>query len=74
MSSADRDHVLANLRNLREWADFIFDSLTSDRAGGHIKELVEDRTLRELRQLAFSLRQRLDIIEVEAENRSVSCV
>jgi hypothetical protein len=72
MTSANREHVLENLRELRDWAGYIFESLTVNNPredSGLLREVVEERALRELREMAWSLRQRLDLVGVEAEYR-----
>ena len=68
MTSANRDHVLENLRELRDWAGYIFESLSASPRGD-LKELVEERALKEIREMAWSLRQRLDVVGVEAQYR-----
>ena len=70
MTSANRENVLENLRELRDWAGYIFESLTAAPREG-LKDLVEERSLKELREMAWTLRQRLDVVGVEAQYRPV---
>jgi hypothetical protein len=71
----DEDLRIVQLKGLRDWADFIFESLTLDRrqeAGRvrQLEELVGEGGMRELRQLAFTLRDRFHTLIAEAEYRS----
>ena len=72
MISADNTHLVHRLRELRGWAGFIIESLTMDQPYETGKRellgmLLGPSALKELRETAWSLRERLDRATVQLE-------
>jgi len=72
MITADSQHVAYRLRELLGWADYIVDSLTADQAweSGKLAALgrvTGEESLREIRQLAWALREKLYVAATLAE-------
>ena len=68
------EHGMGRLHELRGWADYIFESLTLDQEHelakiAQLERLVGPRGIKELREQAFVLRDRLHVLIVEAESR-----
>jgi hypothetical protein len=73
MTTTDREQAVDTLRDLRDWAGYIFESLTRTPRDGAppLEAVMDERSLRELRRMAWTLRQRLSIVGVEAECRDL---
>ncbi|HZF00081.1 MAG TPA: hypothetical protein VE981_23935 [Planctomycetota bacterium] len=72
MVTASPQHVVQRLRELRAWADYIVDSLVRDQPyeSGKIAllgQLTGEDSLREIRRLAWDLREKLDQAAVRLE-------
>ena len=72
MITADNSHLVHRLRELRGWAAFIIESLTMDQpyeTGKRelLKVALGPDALKELRETAWSLRERLDRATVKLE-------
>jgi hypothetical protein len=68
----NESHVAKRLQELRGWADYIVESLTRDQRyeSGKmelLERLLDERELRDLRDLAASLADRLNRIRVRPE-------
>ena len=77
MITADRKHLVRRLQELRGWADFIVESLTNDQPYETGKremlgQALDPRALKELREIAWSLRDRLDRSAVQLDLTSTS--
>ena len=73
----DDEYVVSRLKELLEWADYIVESLTVDHdyeAGkvASLKRLVGEPSLKDLRQVAWTLREKLYVVEVQTEVRCAS--
>ena len=72
MITADTGHLVHRLRELRGWADFIVESLTMDQPYETGKRellgsALDPRSLQDLRETAWSLRERLDRVATQLE-------
>jgi hypothetical protein len=68
----DDEYVASSLKQLLEWADYIVESLTVDHgfeAGkvASLKRMVGESSLKDLRQTAWALREKLNIAVVRSE-------
>ncbi len=71
----DDEYVASSLKQLLEWADYIVESLTVDHGYevgkvASLKRLLGEAPLKELRQTAWTLREKLYVVAVQTE---VSC-
>ena len=72
MVTADSQHVAFRLRELLGWADYIVDSLCRDQRyeSGKIVllgQLTGEGDLRDIRQLAWALREKLYVVATRVE-------
>ena len=72
MVTADSQHVAYRLRELLGWADYIVDSLCRDQRYETGKlallgQMTGDEDLREIRQLAWALREKLYVVATRVE-------
>ena len=72
MITADNSHLVRRLRELRGWAGFIIESLTMDQpyeTGKRelLRRLLGPNELKDLREMAWSLRERLDRAALQLE-------
>ena len=72
MVTAESQHVAFRLRELLGWADYIVDSLCRDQRyeSGKIVllgPLTGEEDLRDIRQLAWALREKLYVVAIRVE-------
>jgi len=73
MIIADNKHVARRLQELLGWADYIVESLVQDQRYEQgkrevLERLVEQNVLRELRELSWSLREKLHLVATRVEH------
>ena len=64
MENTDRERVLQRLHELESWAEYIVEALHLDQ---QLKPVVETQALKQLRELSWSLRDKLHIIGTQVE-------
>ncbi|HVR84074.1 MAG TPA: hypothetical protein VMU54_07170 [Planctomycetota bacterium] len=72
MDAAEHTEVLERLRDLESWAAFITETLHLDKSSELVKRAmleqgVENQALRQLRELSWSLRDKLHLIRTQLE-------
>jgi len=72
MNVADRAPVMERLQELEGWAEYITEALHIDKNGEPAKKAMLERVvgmplLRQLRELSWSLRDRLHVVNVQLE-------
>jgi len=72
MVTADSEHVAFRLRELLGWADYIVDSICRDQRyeSGKLAllgQLTGEKELRDLRHLAWALREKLYVVATRVE-------
>jgi hypothetical protein len=72
MDAAAHTQALEMFRDLEDWAQYITESLHLDQRSGLVKKAmlergVESQALRQLRELSWSLRDKLHVITTQLE-------
>lgn len=73
MNTTDRSPVLERLHELEGWAEYITEALHLDRpyeptTRAMIEALVDASTLKQLRELSWTLRDKLHVVTVQLEH------
>jgi hypothetical protein len=72
MEETSRNPVLERLQELEGWAEYITEALHLDQKGEPVRRemlerTVEERSLREVRELSWRLRDRLHLLTTQLE-------
>ena len=73
MNATDRSPVLERLHELEGWAEYITEALHLDRpseptTGAMIERVVDAQALKQLRELSWTLRDKLHLLTVRLEH------
>lgn len=72
MEAMSRHPVLERLQELEGWAEYITEALHLDQTGEAVKremleQTLEERSLREVRELSWRLRDKLHLLSTQVE-------